>query len=191
MHRRNFLALFTRTSRAVVLLSVAAVAFAPSAQAQPRFTITAAKMQAAMAEKFPLRYPIAGLFDLALQAPALALLPAENRIHADIPVEAAGQALRRSYSGSLDLDFALRYEPSDRTLRAHEIKVNALRFPGLRAEVSEMLNTYAPVLAAQALREVVLHQLTDKDLALADGLGMEPGTITVTSEGLVIQMKMK
>ena len=188
MHRRKFL---DRFSRALVLLSVASAAFAPSAQAQPRFTITAAKMQAAMAEKFPLRYPIAGLFDLALQAPALGLLPAENRIHADIPVEAAGQALRRSYSGSLDLDFALRYEPSDRTLRAHEIRVNALRFPGLRAEISEMLNTYAPVLAAQALREVVLHQLTDKDLALADGLGMEPGTITVTSEGLVIQMKMK
>ncbi|MDB5847836.1 MAG: hypothetical protein JWP29_1588 [Rhodoferax sp.] len=188
MHRRHFL---NRLTRPLAGLTLAAAGFVPTAQAQPRFTVSAAQMQAAMAGKFPLRYPIAGLFDLALQPPALRLLPADNRIHADIPVEAAGQALRRSYSGKLDLDFALRYEPSDRTLRAYEIKVNTLRFPGLRAEVSEMLDTYAPVLAAQALQEVVLHQLTDKDLALADGLGMEPGKITVTADGLVIQMKNK
>src|SRR2546429_2438469 len=30
------------------------------------------------------------------------------------------------YGGHLNLDFALRYEPTDRTLRAHQIKVNSL-----------------------------------------------------------------
>jgi hypothetical protein len=162
-----------------------------SAIAQPRYTVSAAQMQAAAAAKFPLNYPVGGLFELALQAPRLRLLPAENRIGADIPVEAAGEALRRRYPGSLDIDFALRYEPGDRSLRAHQIRVNTLQFPGLRPQIGELLNTYAPVLAAQALGEVVLHQLGDKELGLADTMGLAPDRITVTPSGLVIDFKMK
>lgn len=184
MHRRHCLNLAGRA-----LLASAGCAWFTAAPAQPRYTVSTAQLQAAVAEKFPLRYPIAGLFDLALQTPRLRLRPAVNRINADIPVEAAGEALRRSYSGNFDLDFALRFEASDKTLRAHQIQVNALRFPGLRPEVVEMLNTYAPVLAAQALREVVLHQFTAKDLAMADTMGLEPGEITVTENGLVIGFK--
>jgi len=189
MLRRHWLGLAGRT--VFWALPIAGCAMFSSAQALPRYTVSAAQVQAAVAEKFPLRYPVAGLFDLALQAPRLKLLPAVNRINADIPVEAAGEALRRRYAGNFDIDFALRYEASDRTLRAYQIQVNALRFPGLRPEVSEMLNTYAPVLAAQALREVVLHQLSAKDLALADTMGLEPGSITVTDQGLVIDFKNK
>ncbi|MDB5892770.1 MAG: hypothetical protein JWQ88_301 [Rhodoferax sp.] len=202
MHRRKFLVHGHRAALSAALGTVFGTAFRTSlgaalvlgaagqpALAQPRYTVSAAQMQAAVAAKFPLDYPVAGLFTLALQAPRLRLLPAENRIHADIPVEAAGEALRRRYPGNLDLDFALRYEPSDRSLRAHAIRVNALQFPGLRPEVGEMLNTYAPVLAAQALREVVLHELTDKDLALADTMGLAPDRITVTASGLVIDFK--
>jgi hypothetical protein len=34
--------------------------------------------------------------------------------------------------------------------------------------------------------EVVLHTLQPKDLALADVMGLQPGSITVTASGLVI-----
>ena len=191
MHRRHFLNRAQRAALATALGLGTLGTPVTSAVAQPRYTVSAAQMQAAVAQKFPLTYPVAGLFALALQAPQLRLLPAENRIHADIPVEAAGEALRRRYPGNLDVDFALRYEASDRSLRAYGIRVNALRFPGLRPEVAEMLDTYAPVLAAQALGEVVLHELTDKDLALADTMGLAPDRITVTAAGLVIDFKTK
>ena len=191
MHRRYCLNFALKLAARTTLLAFGSSAWFISARAQPRYTVSTAQLQAAVAEKFPLRYPVAGLFDLALQAPRLKLLPAVNRINADIPVEAAGEALRRRYAGNFDIDFALRYEASDRTLRAYQIQVNALRFPGLRPEVSDLLNTYAPVLAAQALREVVLHQLSAKDLALADTMGLEPGSITVTDQGLVIDFKNK
>lgn len=51
-------------------------------------------------------------------------------------------------------------------------------------------NTYGPALAQQSLLEVVL-QLSPQDLALPDGLGMQPGSLTVTSEGLVIEFVPK
>lgn len=49
-----------------------------------------------------------------------------------------------------------------------------------------LLNTYAPALAEQSLREVTLHRLRPQDTAVLDGLGLQPGPITVTAEGLTV-----
>ena len=46
-------------------------------------------------------------------------------------------------------------------------------------------------MADQSLREVVLHQLRDKDLALADGMGLQPESITVTPRGLLVRFGTK
>ena len=79
----------------------------------------------------------------------------------------------------------------DRTLRAHQLRIDRLRFPSLQPGVVALLNTYAPALAEQSLREVVLHRLQPQDLRMADALGMQPGPITVTDTGLVIGFVLK
>ena len=82
--------------------------------------------------------------------------------------------------------FALRYEVADRTVRAHQLRLKRLQFPTLQPGVVALLNTYGPALAERTLLEVVLHRMRPQDLALPDGLGMQPGSITVTPEGLTI-----
>lgn len=188
MHRRFFLnaaRFIVSCAMVVTLLGCASVA------AQPRFTVTAEQLQQAVATRFPLRYPVAGLLDLALQPPALKLLPAQNRINATMAVEASGQALHRKQAGTLEVEFALRFDVSDRTLRATALRFKRLSFPGLRPEASEMLNLYGEALSEQALLEVALHQLKPQDMAMADALGMQPGSITVTDKGLVIDFVAK
>ena len=155
-------------------------------QALPHFTVSAEQLQRAVAQRFPLRYPVPGLLNLDVQVPQLRLLPAQNRLGAEMVVDAAGPALQRSHQGTLDVEFALRYEATDRTVRAHQLRVKRLQFPTLQPGVVALLNTYGPALAQQSLLEVVLHQLSPQDLALPDGLGMQPGSLTVTREGLVI-----
>lgn len=157
----------------------------------PGYTVSAELLQRSVAQRFPMRYPVQGLMNLDLQPPKLMLLPAQNRLRAEMVVDAAGPALNRSHRGSFDLDFALRYEASDRTLRAHQLRIDRLRFPTLQPGVVELLNTYAPALAEQSLREVVLHRLQPQDLRMADALGMQPGPITVTDAGLVIAFVLK
>jgi hypothetical protein len=61
----------------------------------------------------------------------------------------------------------------------------------LQPAATELLATYGPALAQQSLKEVVLHQLRPQDLALADGLGLQPGSITVTDKGLLIGFVLK
>ncbi|WP_332747823.1 DUF1439 domain-containing protein [Hydrogenophaga sp.] len=157
----------------------------------PGYTVSTDVLQRSVAERFPMRYPVQGLLNLDLQPPRLSLLPEQNRLRAEMAVEAAGPALNRSHRGSFDLDFALRYEASDRTLRAHQLRIDRLRFPTLQPSVVELLNTYGPALAEQSLREVVLHRLKPQDLRMADAMGMQPGPITVTREGLVIAFVLK
>jgi hypothetical protein len=159
--------------------------------ALPRFTVPLDLLQTEVAKRFPLRYPVAGLVNLDLAAPQLGLLPEQNRMRAQMPVTAAGSALARSQQGSFTVDFALRYEHSDRSLRAHQLKVYRFRFPGLPPEAVDMLNTYAPSLAEQALREVVLYQLQPKETAMADLLGLQPGRIGVTEQGLLVELMQR
>lgn len=156
--------------------------------ALPRFTVPLDLLQTEVAKRFPLRYPVAGLVNIDLAAPQLGLLPEQNRLRAQMPVTAAGSALTRSQQGSFTVDFALRYEHSDRSLRAHQLKVYRFRFPGLPPEAVDMLNSYAPSLAEQALREVVLYQLQPKEAAMADLLGLQPGRISVTGQGLLVEL---
>ena len=188
MHRRFLL----NTCRYV---AITAIAFATlgcnTLTAQPRFTVSKDQLQQVAGKRFPLRYPVAGLLDLAVQAPEIQLLPELNRLSAVMAVEASGVALNRKQAGTFEVEFALRYEVSDRTLRATALRFKRLDFPGLRPEASQMLNLYGQTLSEKALMEVVLHQLKPQDLTMADALGMQPGSITVTDKGLVIDMVAK
>lgn len=161
------------------------------ARAQAGITITAAQMQAAVAERFPRRYDASGLMSLVLQPPRLRLLPERDRLQAEMDVSASGPLWPQARQGAFDVDFALRYEASDRSIRAHRLHVNALRVAGLTPEAAAVLQAYGPPLAEQALREVVVHTLTDQDLSLADGLNLQPGSITVTAEGLRVSLVPK
>jgi hypothetical protein len=177
-----------RSALATAALVLAAL---QSAQAQPSYTVSVKNLQQELAQRFPVRYPVPGLLDLDVQAPQLLLLPEQNRVNARMAVDATGPALRYSHSGTFDVNFALRYEPSDQTIRAYRLNFQNLRFSDLQPQASELLNAYGPAMANKMLKEVVLYQLRPQDLAIADSLGMQPGSITVTDKGLVIGFVIK
>jgi hypothetical protein len=156
------------------------------ALAQPRYAVSTAVLQQAVAQRFPMRFGVGGLLQLTVGTPVLRLLPQANRIATDLVVVAAGPALAAPSSGAFDLDFALRYERSDQTIRAQRLRVRSLRVAGLPPPYPELLDAFGQALAQQSFGEIVLHRLRAADLALAEALGLEPDTITVTEAGLVI-----
>ncbi|MGV8804649.1 MAG: DUF1439 domain-containing protein [Polaromonas sp.] len=164
---------------------------ASSGARQPGFTVSPGQLQQALARRFPRRYPLGGgLIEINVQTPQLRLLPEQNRLGTELMLDAGGPALGRSYDGTLDMDFALRYEASDRSIRAHGLHVNSLHLDDLPPNASQRLNAYAPALAERLLGEVVLHQLSAQELALPETMGLEP-RITVTPKGLLISFVNK
>ena len=188
MHRRFLL----NASRylAVILLALSTLA-CNSLTAQPRFVVSKDQLQQVVGKRFPLRYPVVGLLNLEVQAPEIRLLPEQNRLNAVMAVEASGVALNRKQAGTFEVEFALRYEVSDRTLRATALRFKRLNFPGLQPMASDMLNLYGQTLSEKALLEVVIHTLKPQDLGMAEGMGMQPGSITVTERGLVVDFVAK
>src|SRR5687767_10603359 len=120
-------------------LGLAACTAASGTAAQPSYKISLEQLERVLARRFPLRYPVRGLLELEMREPRLRLLPEQNRLASELPIEASGPALRRRYSGSADVDFALRYEASDQTVRAHAIRVNAVRMEGLGRDAANLL----------------------------------------------------
>jgi len=171
---------------AALLLQATRVAAQTDPSTQAGHKVSAARLHQALDQHFPKRLALAGLFDLTMQAPLLHFLPAQNRLAVEMEIMAAGPALRQSYNGSFDVGFALRYEAGDRTVRAHRLRVRSLRFPGLAPGAMEVLDAYSQRLANDVLLEVVVHQLDPRDLALPTAMGLQPGPITVTADGLVI-----
>jgi hypothetical protein len=157
----------------------------------PSYRVSLQQLQEMVDRRFPMRYPVAGLFELSLDAPRLQPLPDLDRLGCAFTLRAAGPALRRRYEGEADLDFGLRYEPSDRTIRAHHLRVEALRVDGLTGQAQAVLEQSVGELVRQQMLELVLHKLRPDDLALADTMGLQPGGIHVTWDGLVVEFVNK
>lgn len=181
MKRRTFLA-----GGGSLTLGVLGYSAGARASTQPSYRVSTETLQRVIAERFPVRYAVADLFTLDVDAPRLRMLPELNRLASELALRAAGPALRRSYTGSFDIDFRLRYEASDQSIRAHDLRAHSFRLPGLEPGALKLLDTYGQALAQQALLEVVLHRLRPRDLALADAMGLQPGDVTVTPDALVI-----
>lgn len=151
-------------------------------------TFSLARLQATVAERFPQRYGAQGLIDLALLPPRLRLLPESNRLGAQIALQATGPLLARAYTGQADVDFGLRYEAGDHTLRATDLRVNALQLDDLPPRTAQTLQQAVAQWVRQSLREVAVYRLREQDLALADTLGLRPGPITVVPAGLRMEL---
>lgn len=187
MRRRQWL-----SAGAVLGLLPLRVLAQPAQGPEPRvvrtLTLALDSLQQAVAQRLPLRTPVAGLLDLELADPHLSLLPAQNRLRTQLRVGAQGPLLAQPLTGRFTVDCGLRYEAQDRTLRATDLALAALDVPGLSAEAVALLMAYAPLLAQAALGELVLHRLTPQETALGDLLGLQPGRIRVTETGLLVEL---
>lgn len=152
---------------------------------RPRHKISAGQLHEALTARFPVRFGLGGLLELQVTAPRLLLLPSRNRLGAALQAQVGGGRLPPELGGELEVLFALRYEPRDRSLRAHQPEIHDVRWPGLPPESAQALQAVLPAIARQ-IGEVVLHRFSDRELALTDTMGFDPEEIQVVDDGLVI-----
>ena len=179
MHRRSLLT-------ALACSWPALPAFAQDDAGRPRHRISARELHDALSAKFPVRFGVTGLVDVRISAPRLLLLPSRNKLGAGLVANIGGMQMQQPQSAELDVAFALRYEPTDRTVRAHQLEVLGLRAPGLLPETAQLLQRLLPAMAREAVGEVVLHRFAARELALPDSMGFEPEEIRVLDDGVLV-----
>ncbi|MBC5767982.1 DUF1439 domain-containing protein [Ramlibacter albus] len=176
--------------------SLLAALFAPAvlpAQEAPRpsLRVSAAQIYKALSARFPVRWGVPGVVELSADAPQLLLAPARQQIGATLQLNASGPQMPEPQTGEVDLLFALRYEPSDRTLRAYRPDFHDVRWSRMPERTSQAVRRLLREMARQAVGEFVVHRFTDRELALADTMGVQPQTITVVDDGLLVQFGPK
>jgi hypothetical protein len=154
--------------------------------AQPHQKISARALSQALAARFPLRFALADLLDVQVDAPRLQLLAARQRLAATVPARVRDMSSQRVDPWEVDLQFAVRYEPGDRTLRAHQIDIVGLRSPALAPQAGQQWQALLASVVRGAVDDIVLHRFTRDELALPDSLGVQPRRITVEDDALVI-----
>ena len=174
----------SRTRRLCLLMAGAAALTACATRAPSEVDIAGDKLQAAIARQFPKQLGLAGVVEAALQAPALQFLPNENRVRAQIATTVSGAVLPRAYDGGLDVDFGLRYEPSDHTVRAKDVRIHSLVLTGAPARLNQLLQSQLPKLAMGMADDLVLYQVKPEDARRAQAVGFVPGEIRVMANGL-------
>jgi hypothetical protein len=155
------------------------------------YVIPQARLQQAIAKRFPYREGLGDLLELKLQAPRLSLLPERNRIGTVLDLTLSGRLLSEAYSGMMGMDYGLRFEPRDSTIRMTGVQVTSLNLDGVPLAYQDMVQRYAPRLAEQLLDDFPLHRISASDMARANGLGYELGGFKVVPEGLQVTLNPK
>lgn len=177
---------FSVSLMALVLSGCAALAPSPRT-----YTVSPTQLLELIAKKFPFNSRVGELLDLEVLAPRLKLLPESNRIATELDVAVSERLFRNSFQGQLAMDYGLRFEPSDNSIRMTGVKVNRLRFSGVPEWYESVVNGLAPFLAERLLNDFSLHQISPKDLQGVQGWGYTPDSFKITPEGLSISLLPK
>jgi hypothetical protein len=169
----------------------AAPLFAQGAEPRPRRKVSAGELYEALSRQFPRRVGMPGLLEMEVSAPGLLLLPARNKLGASLAARPEGPGVALLEAGEIDVVFALRYERQDRSIRGHDAEILDVRLPGLPPDFRRMLRQQLSQSAREGFGEVVLHQFTDRELALPDTMGFEPDRLTVLADGLLVEFAAK
>ena len=146
------------------------------------------RLQELVARRFPVTRRYLELFDVTVAAPRLRLLPEANRIATQLDVNASDRLLRRPMNGTMELNYALRFEPSDNTIRLADVRVDSLMIGDAPGPLQNQLNRIGRLLAEEMLDDQVVHTLRPEDVKNAQGRGYQPGELKVTPRGLMLTL---
>lgn len=148
--------------------------------------VSANELRRGLAARFPVDFNVPGLVAARIDVGRLLLMPERQRLVATLLASITDLATRRVVPCDIDVAFALRYEASDQTLRAHHVDVTGLRSPALPPDAAQAWLALLDASVRSAVAEVILHRFTRDELGLADVLGLRPDRITVEDDGVEI-----
>ncbi len=155
-------------------------------------TLSEAELQDQLARRFPMQRSVLELIDLELSDPLLRLDAASNRLDTELTLRGVERRSGRSLQGRLALDYGLRFEPSDASVRLVQPRVRSLQFadmPPASSRRTEALQQMGVALAERLLDELVLYRLPQARVQALQRAGYRPGRLQLTPAGLEITIE--
>jgi hypothetical protein len=156
------------------------------------------ELSALVERAFPVQKRVMEVLDVQLTGPKLQLLPHANRLQVALSLQTQERLLGRVAKGHLAFDSALRYEPSDASIRLVRVKVQSLGFDNGQAPVAvpsgsssssaALVQRLGLALAERGLEDLAIYHVTAERQASLRQLGLQPSAVTVTARGVEITL---
>jgi hypothetical protein len=150
-------------------------------------TLSQADLQSLIERQFPHQRRVLELIDINVARPTLRLLPERNRIATDLDLLASERLSGRSVRGNLALEYALRYEPSDATVRLTQVRVQEAKLELGGGPLSPSSARVGALLAERLLDDFVLYRADAERLRLLQRANITAAEIAVTARGVEVR----
>lgn len=153
------------------------------------FTTSEREMQAALSSRFPLQQKVLEVFEVRISSPRVLLQPGAGRMMLGFDMGLRETVLsRRDLRGNIMFSSALRYEPSDGTIRLDRVRRENIAIDGLPPLLASGLNRWGGWLAESMLEGLEIHRIDRLALELAAKAGLQPGPIEVRPGGVTLRL---
>jgi hypothetical protein len=177
-----------RTALSALAVAVPVVLAGCAGLGGPRnVSLSQADLQRLIERQFPHQRRVLEVIDINVARPTLRLLPERNRIATDLDLAASERLTGRSVRGSLSLDYALRYEPVDASLRLTQVRVQDAKLDLGSGPLSPSSARVATLLAERLLDDFVLYRADPERLKQIQRLGINAAEIAVTDRGIELR----
>jgi hypothetical protein len=157
-----------------------------------KITLSPTDLQAQLTQRFPIQRKLLEVFELKLSEPRLRLDAPARRLSTELSLQLDDLRSGRGLLGRLALGYALRYEPSDATIRLVQPRVESVEFADRQGGSPRRADAMQPVIVALAerlLEDLVLYRIPASRLDMLRAIGYRPGTLSVTPAGVEITIE--
>jgi hypothetical protein len=190
-HRRRWL-IAAKTAMLAACAGMAALSLAACAASifpfiPDHYTFSRQQVQAAVDRKFPYQRQLAQVFDITLSNPVLALQTDANRVSISLDAVLGSPFLGHPVNAVFTLSSQLAYDAARHSVVLHSPTVEHVDVGRLAGDYGEQINAAAAVLVTQLLDNYPIYTFKPEQLSFA-GVNYEPGTITILSNGVRVQI---
>ena len=146
--------------------------------------ISESQLTLLLARQFPMERKVMEVIDLNITNPQVALIPQSNRVGTALDVAAHDRLFGTSAMGHVQLDYSLRFQPSDHTIRMTQVRVRELTLSSGSNNLRGAAQRIGGLVAENALENLVLYRMRPGQADEMDRLNLVASPITVTAQGL-------
>jgi hypothetical protein len=186
--RRGFLLMAAAAVGITVSLAACAAStfpFIPS-----HYTFSQQQVQEAVQRKFPYQRTISQVFQVQLANPVVGFLPDTNRVSIRLDAHLASPFLQEPVDGVFTLSSELAYDEASKSVVLKSPNVDSVNVSGGAQAYTQQINAAAALLATQLLNNYPIYTFKPDQLQCA-GVNYEPGTITILTNGIRVQIVEK
>ncbi len=144
-----------------------------------------------LARQFPMERKVLEVIDLQVTNPQLRLLPETNRIGTELDVSALDRLFGSRAQGHVKLDYGLRFEPSDHTIRMTQVHVRDLSFETGSNTLHGAAQRIGTLVAEDVLENMTLYKMKPAQADEMNRLNLEASPISVTAQGISMTVSPK